>query len=427
MTALKRIERARIVAEGNGSSTFGIDASANIANFKDLRYNSMEVTLGQEMLSDDHVVQRAYTEPKHVLGPKFCEVTFTVDLAGRTSPLNAGAGSPAYTDSALSILLRTIFGGYRVGIGTTENSGSSSTTSLLHVTDAAGFAAGGAVAYVASGNRFDAREIDAISGTQITPKLKFSAAAGDTVGIFNAETYYPLTDDHSTIDSLQMVVETTERDNIYWLFGLQCTSFSLECTLGQLAKVTVTLRGVNWVQDDSAGTPLGGSAMSAATYTDGDPIPHVTSRCHFVTGSEPYDIAEVDPSSLSYTISLKHDPLPSPGGINGVRRWVRIPQRPTAEVEFTIPVNSGDIKTLQAARDARTAYSWFHTLGSVISSTTADTGMWLISLPTVQIMDVQRTESAGMHGAKIRCKALEDADTAGGTDLLYAPVRLHRF
>lgn len=424
MVALRNVSRVRVKDEAAGTSTFAVEQSSAIADFKDVRCSFPEVTLTQEMLQDDAIVQRAFQERLDVLGQKRCSLSMTGDLTGTgiSGGIITSTTIPLYTDSALGIILKTVLGGFISEQGSTEASGTASTASSVTVAtgDGSNWVTGMAFGYVVGG-RLEVRELDARASDALTPKVAFSATPADQTVIYNAHTYW-LTDNPST--SLAFVVETTERDDIYWLTGCQATSFSINLSLGQIAKWSATFEGANWLQDDSAGTPLGGSAIAAGTISDGDPVPYVNQQVLFGTGSPAVAYANmlVDPSSIELGINIQYQALPSPGGVNGIRRWILVPQRPMVTLALTLPVDSGNIKTYQTARDSRTVYKAFVQVGHAIGNTV------LLSLPSLQITDVQKAEgAAGLHGCRVVCKGYEDQDIGTASERERSPFRIHRF
>jgi hypothetical protein len=321
-------------------------------------------------------------------------------------------------------VLKTVLGGENSFPGTTEVSGTTSTATAITVFGGHGtarFTPGGAFGYTVNG-RLHARELDARSTDLLTPKVGFPAAPTDLQIIYNAHTYFPTPDPNT---SLQFLVETTERDAVYWLLGGQLTQMGINLQLGQLPRLTLTFAGPDWKQDDEVGTPIGGSAMAAGTFTDGDPVPYVNNEVIFTTGSEPYTYAGsvIDPSAISLNINWAFQPQPTPSGINGVVRHRLIPPTDGAIVtgSITMPIDAGNIKTYQTARDARTIYALFIQCGNIAGQTV------LLSVPSVQIMGVQTGESApSLHGCTVEIASLEDQDILTGTDIGNAQFRIHR-
>lgn len=331
--------------------------------------------------------------------------------------------SPVYTDSALNVILKTVFGGYYAGNSELEDNSASSTATSVTVASTGGgqwSAPGGGVMATTIAGRLEARETDLRSGDVLTPKVGFSAAPTNQATIYNGHTIYL---DEAAATSLAFVVETADRDNVYWLLGMQCTSISLSFTLGQVAKLSFTFEGADWKQDDSVGTPIGGSAISVASFTDAAPPVYVNNQCFFCTGSEPYTYSTslVHPSAVDITLALKWQAVPSPNGVNGILGWVLIPESPMASVTLTLPVDSGNIKTYQAAQLAQTIYGFWMQIGNAAGNTV------LISLPSLQITNVQQAESTpSLHGMQITGEAIEDQDNAGTSAQYYSPVRIHR-
>lgn len=418
MPELKRVERLRIAEEAAGSSTFAVDLSGSIASFDDLFYRALEITLGRDMLPTDQVTQRPYTNPYTVIGRKTAEASIETDLLPRGTALTAGT-TPAYTDTAMGTLLKVIMGGYYADEGDTEDGAFASTTSVVGVaTDGSRWTPGGAIG-VNNANGFEMREVSSIAGNQITPKVQFSAAPTNGSAVTNAETFF-LTDDPAT--SLQMVVETADRDDIWWLQGMQASSISFDLTLNALATMTVGLRGADWEHDDDVGTPLGGGALALGTIADGEPIPFYRAYAYFQTRGAPpmaYSAAnELDISALTLTLDLAYEPIPSPSGVNGVRRWKLVPRRPMASVEFVIPFENESLWDDWAGRQPK---ALFIQVGRVAGNTV------LLSLPHLQIQNVQRVESSpSLHGIRVTATALEDNATDQTTEIRRTPVRVHR-
>ncbi|MCC7539228.1 MAG: hypothetical protein IT379_23600 [Deltaproteobacteria bacterium] len=424
MVALKRVGRLRIAEEAAGSTTFGAELSGSIASFRDLRYISAEAQLDTSVLEDAAVVQRGFQRRLAIIGPRAWTMNVTLDLVGTGVPLETGTADPAYTDTALGLLLKIVLG-YEVSFpGSAEASGAASTATAVTVTTGHGVARwlpGMAMGIVYNG-RLHAREVDLRTGDVLTPKVGFPASPTDQTIVYNSHTYAPATDPNT---SAQFLLETSERDACYWLLGGQCTSMSIDLTLGQLPRVTFTFTGPDWKQDDEVGTPVGSSAIGVATFTDGDPVPYVNNEVIFTTGSEPYTYAGsvVDPSALSLTFNWAFQPHPSPSGLNGVLRHRLIPpdNGSIVTMSMTLPIDGANMKTLQAARDARTIYALFIQVGNIAGKTV------LISVPALQITNVQQADAApSLHGFTVEGMSLEDQDIAYSSDLTGAHFRFHR-
>lgn len=423
---LHHVRRVRLYEEAAGSANFAQEHSGTIGDFWDLRTNSAEMSTGQAMLRDERLVQTMFNEPLDVLGAKACSLSLETYLRSDGTGLPAGSTPSATAYTALGRLLKVCMGGFKGGgDGSNEDAGTS-TVSVLNVTaaDGAEFSAGSALGATVAGY-IEAREIASISADAITPKVKFSAAPTSGGSVLNSYTYY-LTDDPAT--SLQAICESNERDDIWWLLGLQ-GSMSVTFANGELVKVGATLGGVDWSHDDEVGTPIG-STLGVADYTGddpGDPIPFLNSEVILAdaSGAAPFTRRVLDQSSITLTFNWSYEPVPATSGVNGVRRWRMRPNRPAATAQIVLPFNASDPgpngEVFWDARANRTRQGLFIQAGRTAGNTV------LVTLPNCQVMDVQRADSDGLIGQTISLKALEDEDsTDATTELRRSPVRIHQ-
>lgn len=412
MPQLLNVQRMRVIEEAAGSATFAVEQSASIGSFQDVRYNTVEATLNQEMLVDAHVNQTPYAQNLDILGRRLCELNIETALMPTGTALAAGT-APAYTDHALGYILKAILGGYEADQGDVE-AGTSTASRLDVTTSGARWEPGTAVGAVVGGV-IEARSIQAISGQQLTPRVQFSAVPDAGQPAYNSHTFF-MTDDPAT--SLQFVLETADRDDIWWMLGTQLQSLSFDLTVAQLAGMTLNLAGARYLNDTEVSNPISGSAIARATLTDGDPVPFVDSYVQFVTASAgAVAPVSLDTSAITISPAIAFEPITSPDGVNGIRRYKMRPAKPILTVEFTIPFENIDFWT---QRDARTKKSMFIQVGNTAGNTA------LIDIPNLQIQNVQRADSEGLHGITVTAQALEDEwATDQTTELRRSPLRIH--
>ena len=415
MPQLMQVEKMRVNEEAAGSATYAVELSASLANFKAVRYRTAQATLTTDMLPDEHVNQTPYAQNLDIVSRRACELSVETDLTPTGTGL-AAAAVPAYTDHALGIILKTILGGYEADQGDVENGGTSTSSVMQVTTSGARWEPGTAVGAIVGGV-IEARSIESIAGNALTPRVQFSGAPDNRAIVYNSHTFY-LTDDPAT--SLQFVIETADRDDIWWLLGNQLSSLAFDLTVAQLARMTIGLRGAKYLQDDEVANPLAVAepAITRATLTDGDPVPFVDSYAQFVTAaSGATAITSLDVSAISVTPAITYEPITSPAGVNGIRRMKLRPAKPIMTVEFTIPFED---EAYWTQRDARTKKSLFVQVGNTPGGTA------LIDIPNLQIQNVQRSDSEGLHGLTVTAQALEDEwATDQTTELRRSPLRLH--
>lgn len=422
-----RISRVRVFAETAGASTFAKERSDSIGSFGDVQHTSAEMTKPHEMLANEAMVQRDFQTREQIPGAKSCELNLGVDLTppgtalvdavyGGSAPTTVG-GHAANT-FALGTILETVLGGYVTEEGSTEDGVASSTASAITVAsapEAARWVKGGVAGFMVGGV-MEVRQIRDVAGAVLTPTVDLSAAPTDTSIVYNAHVFY-LKRLGSLTKALQFIIEQGDRDDLWWLLGMQLQSMGLDLSLKSLAKATFSLKGADFAQDDAVGTPLGGSAIAAGTLTDGDPIPVIDGDVIFGTGSYPQTYASLDTQEISMTPGVAYGEIPSVGGVNGIKRFEMTIGPEMGVAQFTVPSDSGVIKTYEADKVARTKRSLSIQIGNTPSKTL------FVALPRVQITDVQRAAAGENHGAQITVRWLEnDADVT--TDVGASPIVL---
>jgi len=421
MASPLRIHRMRVAQEAAGAANFAQELSGSIGSFLDVQHKGPAfASLPREMLANEALVQRHFQTRLSVPGAKMPEISIDTYMTPTGAALidNVYTGSPPSDPTfALGVILQTILGGYLTEEGSTEDAVAASTPSEITVATGHGtrFVAGGVAGFTVGG-AVQARQLLDVTGDVLKPTMALSAAPTDAGIVYNAHNFY-LRSLGAATKALQLIVESEDRDDLHWLLGLQAQSLSLDFSLRQLVGLALQLKGADWLQDDSVGSPLGGGALAAGTLTDGDPIPALDGECLFgpaPTGAAAATLASVDASAVAISPQISHREVSAPGGVNGVRRWELDIKPEMATCELTLPSESGIIKTLETARDAKTAYMLAYQQNNVGGSTA------FVTLPRLQITDVQPSDSSGTRGVKVSARALEN-DVAT-TDIGRSPM-----
>jgi hypothetical protein len=405
-------------------TTFGVEQSSGVGSFLDVQHRGATFSKPQEMLANERIEQRPFASATKEQGAKSCTLEVPMDLTPTgvaLDPTGHGGSPPSTAEHAQGLILQTLFGGYWTEEGLTEDVGTASTASTITTNSGASAAfPRGSVAGFIVGGAFEARQIRLSTGTTLSPLTGLSDVPDDQSTVYNAHVYYP---DFlgSSAGSLQFVLENgLDRDNIWWACGLQATGIQLELGLKQLMRITASLGGAQWHHDDDVGTPIGGSAIAAATYTDGAPIPVLHGECLFAARGQPTTRTPVCPTEMSLTLNLAYEEIPCIGGVNGIAGYIMTlpdPGMPFATLSMTIPAESANMKTWEAARDAGTLYAWQLQIGNTPGRSA------FLGCPRVQITDVQPAEAGPWHGVQVMCDVLEnDADVTTG--LGSAPIVL---
>jgi hypothetical protein len=440
------VQALRVAIES--SSAFASELSGSIGSFTDVRFNSAEMTLSEEMLRDERMVQNFYEEPKDIIGKRSCELNISTYLRGTDTALDdsAGAGGSTPSDSFAKIL-GTIMGGYSNG-GPGDDIETSSTDSIVLVNDGSTFNAGRMCAAEITSGVYEVREIASVDETT-TPdevELKVTTSAAPLTGgnCLNSHLFY-LADD--PLSALQFIVEPEQgsQESAFWLLGMQGT-LSLTFTVNGLITCDFSLKGADWKADRDVGTPLNSTFSGVADYATDDPGTPVcwsgalliadTTETVPANGNTWTQKALLDASSLTIDINFDYTPITSPSGTNGIARWRMNPNRPTVTGSFTVPwdPDSQVPDTTSPQGDfwhtSRTDRSEFHLMTQ--AGQTAG-GMVGVTVPRFQITDTQITDVDGIQSVTNSFKALNDiysTTAAGGSgsanEQRRSPLRIAR-
>ena len=407
------VQRIRVITEAAGS--FATDQTGSLGSFVDVpaMEGTATVALGQEMLDPAYAQQHKDGRVTHILGRKSCSLSFSVPLA---STGTAAASGISAVQGALGLLLAATMGGEDLGAGTTISDAGVADTDF-DVASATGLTAGTAMG-VLVGTTTEWRVIENIATLNVTPKLNFSASPSNGAVVNSCATYY-LKQDPDT--SLQFAVYGAEQDDRWLLQGCQLQSMTLEVTSGQIPKITFTFSGATWTYGASTSTPITGSAIATATYSNVSPVAAVSGVYYQQTaGTATYSAStsRLDVSQEAWSPAMAYVPQTSPTGVQTVLRWVRNRVNPVVSFTFNVPYQD---TTWFAVRDAKTVKAFVRQFGSGTAGSTV-----LIEIPSAQVVDVQRVDDGGLAYQTVSCAAGLDTDIASNTgDQSFSPLRFH--
>lgn len=350
-----------------------------------------------------------------VIGPRSCTGTLTATLHSHGTDCDGQADPPTKSTWALLRVLQTIMGGVLLDGGTSETSSSqttvqSSTTTTVTVDAGHGsrFAAGGVIACKtgAFSDALEAREIKSVSSDTITVKEAFSASPVASSPVRGGVTVY-LTEDPDS--SLQVLIEGLEGSDGAVYRGMQ-GGFSLTLPVGGLGQIAFALAGAGWSNmdvDGGATNPVYGVYQPIAL----DPLTLSVP----VMGSTTRNV--VEESELTVEPGITYAPQRSGAAAETIARMVRRESRPVIQGSFVCPLED---RTWWIAKEARTKHAIFAQCGATEGQ------IMLISIPTVQIVDVQRAPSGeGIRGQRVTFRGRHDEDIAGSTEVGYSALRIH--
>lgn len=415
MTEIQNVQRLRVWSE----STFAGDGTGTIANFTDVpfREGSMQVVLTTDSIDPQQDVQSRYEYREEVLGKKSGTIAFTVNLAPTGT---AATTAQVAITSALGRLLKATFGAETLAAGSTASTGCTATVINVQTGHGSRWANGGAMGRVNAAGQLETQEVEDVDGDEVTLKHAFSAAPASTDKLYNCATY-SFTEDPS--ESLQFLVQGVDAQDCWLLLGCQAVggvTVAIDVTGAALPAVTFNFTAADWkTQAQMAAAP---SSIGTASFTAYEPIVgHAGSLRVFTVGASTLTTSSlVHASALSFAPKIVFVPVTSPNGTNTVYRWRAGRAAPPCEGSFTPFFD--DLRWWDA-RDNKTDKAVFYQAGITPG------GAFLMSAPTVQITNPQRTVSGDeIAGQTVTWKARRDTDTAGSSAALAkSPFRIHLF
>ena len=413
--ARTNIGRARVYQE---PTTFGADVSASIASYGDLRLVGASLpsaAVSPEMLADSRIVQNIHTHYADVVGFKKGDgLQIKGYLCGSGQTLNAAA-TP--TQTTLAKMLERIVGGYQGTAGSTYASAGTSTGCIVTAAQGSRFLAGTLTA-IESANAsglFCVRKI----ATRSTDTLTWSIATGlgstaftiaASCRLLGSLMVYP-TNSPSGALGLTFCVEGEDRSMVYWLTGAQASAFGIEWPLGKDLMWSTTQMASKLFLDTEVGTPINGSAISAATYDDGARTVATAGSIWF-TPSAGTVLAAPHVSEFSFNPGTKWVSGDTYNGVEGRGYYEYIPDQATATI--TVPYDV----TYVTAQRAGTLYQLLAQAGQTAG------GIVALELPTVQITDVKIVDKGGLLRMQLTLKCMTDATTNTTTAAAIPPWRL---
>ncbi len=400
------VKRLRVYTEPNGS--FATDHSGTLGDFQDvpLAESGGQVQLTEETHNPATALQNVLDFQEKVVGKKTWSLTFTTPLAPTGT---AAAQGTTAVQGAIGEMLKALMGGEFLGRGTTIATWATSAGGS--VATASNLRAGGAVSWQDSNGQRHVREIETISGSNVTLKVGFPGVPSNADPLHAAATYY-FTQDPDT--SLQFLFEGQESTQRYVLMGGQGTVTPNLPLDGTIPTLQWNINGVDWTTLDSAD-------IADATHTNYEPITgHVGRLLVGTVDTATYSGATVDAAGISFQPGMAFKAIPSPSGVNGVLRWhiTRSSDQPPISGSFATYYEDNSYRThLTNKTNLYVAYQNGVTAGE----------MTMLSAGTVQVLNVSDPDQAGIAGHSVEFAGRLDAGTTEttATDLGRSPFRIH--
>lgn len=373
---------------------------------------SMELVLDREVGSPMHAQQRLDGYPVGVLMRKKVRINVTVNL--ETFGTKALSGVAA-TNTWLCKLLASHFG-VHLSTGTTI-SGTSATVNLVNFTSAASFKPGSwyAVRNPTTG-LFEAREIESITSNAVTNKMAH-AAAPVTAGwdVMGAATLYLDNRTGRVPQYLQFACEGAHPSMRWLVKGACLSSITFEGTNpNEITRAKLSYEAPMYLSADGSATTMNliGALLGNATYVDTNTMVTKDSDLRFGTVTDAVLPPQLNAKVFELALNIKIAEINSHGGIETVAGYIRVHEPPVISGKFRVPFEDLAYWT---ARDGRTNHRLMFQIGSA-----ASVGGWGISVPTLQVTNIQGVPQDGIQYQEVSWVGRKDEETSkaatDGTD-----------
>lgn len=405
----------RVAVTEESATNFATDLTGS-ATYLDVPFQEGTASLTLTKPNLEPLTAQQYIDglPKTVHGPIEAQLDLTMVLAPLGTAFDASTTSLGVADSALLQILATVFGGIESGnAGSTVVSAAAA--DVVTVTGGHGntrFNRGGAIARARDSNGVvELREIQNISSDTITTKVDFSdtPATGNT--IYNATTIYP---GENPTTTLQFIVEGAEQQDRWLVYGAQLASPpAITMTIGELPTIQLSFNCRAW-------KVLTGAAITPASYSNFAPIYTHGEFLAQVVATSARQVLDI--SECTWTLrSPAYQPIMSPGGKGdaptsvGFRRMRQT--QGFGDCAFSLAYQD---QTWFTERDDRDDYHLMWQMGITAGEIVA------ITMPTAQIIDVQRVDADGLAYQQVTARARLDTDTfSQNVEIRRAPFRIH--
>jgi len=407
-----QVRRLRVYTEP--SNAFGTDHTGTLNDFTDVPAveGSIENSLNAPELDPETSQQHIDEQPEFVFGPRDGTLAFSMNLAPTGTA--AGVGTTA-VQGPLGEILAAVLGGETLSTGVTASSTSLGRTTFDATVTGNSIYPGGCVG-VSIGSGYHLREIESVTGTKVTLKQQLPSAMTTGKTAHGCATYY-LDQDPDT--SLQFILEGEEAQDRFVLLGCQLESLSMETPIGELPRVTFSFQAADWKHESDAAGSFA-STLGDASYTN----------THFIAAEGPYTLPTVGVStltgstqtipSITWNWQLAYTAVRSTGGVNTKARFRRTRNKPHLRVGHAQYYQD---TTFLDARDNKTKKAHFWQIGTEKGKSI------LLSVPTTQVVQVQRADQDGLVAQNVTFHARNDQDTAGASttnvDRAQSIARIH--
>jgi hypothetical protein len=416
---VQNVGRTRHLFEANGS--FAVEQSVGSFAECALVEGTSTVVMDRPFETPKLLQQYLHGYPSKVPMPKRASYSFSTNMRGALARSAASTTPTSASVEDFNLFTVVFGGGVQHGTGTTV--ATTSSTTVVNATSAAGFLAGGAiVCATGTGGALECREIKSISSNAITLKRAFTNAPANGSVIYACSTFYLNALDGGSILSLQTIVEGLGTIDRWLLLGGHISAPPVfKLAPGTIPTVDWAFQYANHLRADGSETTMNlNSALSDQAYADTS-INAVMDSEFCLTAHAGTTGTVIHASEINIVPNLAVEPHTTPGGTNNIKQWV--PSRvdgPPVTANFLDPYEA---VTWRTARDAETAYALSYQVGASLTG-----GGFMISVPFVTVDNFQREAVGGLAGERVSLYARQDTQTSANTSAqAKSPFRVHFF
>jgi len=363
------------------------------------------------------IIQRLDQREVGVLMPRIeTKYPFQTNIETFTTKAASGVAAPKHW---FGKMLECGFGAGSVQLSTgTTISGAGATTTVLPLTDASTFRAGGVLGVVNSSGLLEMRKIKSISGNNVTLKMALSGAPADTTVVYGAATYClhnnPNGAEPVYLESIYAGYDKKDR----WQFptgALESLGFE-GLSPGEIPRANWGWQHPSFYRADGTnGTvSLVDTTLAKQTYSDIvlNAIRDADCRLRDVSSSALPSFLHC--TKLSAQLNIKWEALRTPGGVlsSTCRGYRRVEVMTDPAVAFTFEVPQENVTTYDDYREAQTQLDFEYQIG-----TTPSRGGVLLSLPRAYVSEATDPPIGAVSGQSITLYGMDDRESvsAGAT------------
>ena len=415
--------RLRVKAEPHAS--FAVDMTSSMTSWVDIpvREGSLTMTTEQPTKNPELSYPDMYLSEREIRLQKRGRLSFEVTLH---TPDTVAASGITAAQTPVGYLLGIAMDGENIAFGATIDTVYEDWQFDLNE-DYNNMEPGAAIGRVYNGI-LEVREITQYNKSLKGIKQIYSETPSESDVIYACRTYY--LDGHvpSDIRSLQAVVEGydygSKEDSWVYSGGQIDNPIKVTVKNGEIPSIGCDWIFADWDNGDDKEYRPSVDGMQLATYTQNNDLCVLDSeiRIDEIGSTAALNTYHID--DFRVDLGVMFVPVMGPGGTNGIIHYRMDVTKPPVRCEITLPYED---QSFYDYMKSETSLYIAYQIGRTLAS-----GSIMISIPTAQVVGVNRVDMNGIMGQRVTFIGRDDEDTVLTQDsdnygLARSPFRIHIF